>query len=431
MTNLYRVYHKSAFSGKSLSLAFGLLVLTLLASCQPDDVPPQVGEVTFGFNLPATEGRAGRGVQGRGENVTYDSVIFTLTHQGTSTTQEYRLPLQQIGEQWVTKPIQLPLGTNSLEEYWVEDDQDAIALIAPKENSERAYLVLDPLPIDFEVAADSITPVKPEVLSTEGFNPEDFGYAFFGWLEVETFHFLLSVFEPIPDHPDPLYVGWQWAEGANLTITDPNGLRYEAVLGDSVNEVELRSDGGPYTLEILKDGFLPFTATYNTDSLITHTHDPLEICIKEGSGLPPAKSNLSLRELFHFTKSTAAVSYSGTSGIGYAIALPSEYYSNKVKSVTLTCAIGGLSPGQVSQAIISTRDIGSQFGDRNRRISGPISAEVANNDASFSIDVTSLFVDGNGNSRNGINFISIIRNGADPTYNLSRNSTSNLTIEYY
>jgi hypothetical protein len=58
-----------------------------------------------------------------------------------------------------------------------------------------AYLVDQPLPISFNINKDEITTLEPEVLSTEGYTPDDFGYVNFGLNEVEIFDFLITVFK--------------------------------------------------------------------------------------------------------------------------------------------------------------------------------------------------------------------------------------------
>jgi hypothetical protein len=76
----------------------------------------------------------------------------------------------------------------------VLDQNDSIVYLSPMQNSPKAYLVTNPLPLEFSISKDITNKIVPEVLSTKDSKPEDFGYTTFAFDVVETFDFLMGAF---------------------------------------------------------------------------------------------------------------------------------------------------------------------------------------------------------------------------------------------
>jgi hypothetical protein len=73
------------------------------------------------------------------------------------------------------------------------NDNNVAVYATPVEGSEKAYLVENPLPIEFEVSEDVVTKVSPEVIDAIGQTAQDFVYSPLAlmWLKLSTFWWLL------------------------------------------------------------------------------------------------------------------------------------------------------------------------------------------------------------------------------------------------
>jgi serine protease inhibitor len=95
------------------------------------------------------------------------------------------LTLSLFNDTYLSSPLQLSVGDYSLEEFIVMDEYDSVIYISPKTGSDKAALVVKPLPFIFSVYKDSTTQVIPEVLQIDSADtPEAFGYTEFSFIVV-------------------------------------------------------------------------------------------------------------------------------------------------------------------------------------------------------------------------------------------------------
>ncbi|MGL1886569.1 MAG: LamG domain-containing protein [Reichenbachiella sp.] len=128
-----------------------------------------------------------------------------------------------------------------------------------------AYLVENPLPIEFIIVADQVAQLEIEVISTLKYDPEDLGYTSLPIEFVETFDFLISTFSANK---------LDFVE-STLTVYVDDIILFEQELGDSINVVTLNKDHSEYKLVISLDTEEFQSSTLSLDSLITHRVTPL------------------------------------------------------------------------------------------------------------------------------------------------------------
>jgi hypothetical protein len=160
----------------------------LFTSCNNDKVSPAKGEVSFSFSDKASSG-------GRKQEQDAKSVLITIKDaNGVTVAERKKLSLYNFNGEFLSEPLALSVGSFKLTEFLVLDSDDSIIYITPMENSELAYLVNDPLPIDFSILHDEVTKINPEVISAEGYSAIDFGYTTFSFQVVGTIDFLSAAF---------------------------------------------------------------------------------------------------------------------------------------------------------------------------------------------------------------------------------------------
>ena len=105
-----------------------------------------------------------------------------------------KISLTQFGESYLSDPIALTTGSYKLTKFLLVNNENVVVYAAPLEGSDKAYLVQNPLPIEFEVNEDIVTKLSPEVIDAIGQTPHDFGYTTFSFNVVETLDFLVTAF---------------------------------------------------------------------------------------------------------------------------------------------------------------------------------------------------------------------------------------------
>ena len=181
--------------------------------------------------------------------------------------------LYKMGEGFISETLTLEVGEYRLMEFLILDDQVQVIFATPIEGSEKAYLVDDPLPIEFSVCKDEVTKVTPEVLDTEGEMPEDFGYSGFSFEVVETFVFLVSVFVATE-------TGMELTE-SQLSVTSGVEVLYSGSLGAETNAIEVRDGYVMYNLKVEKDGYESYEQSFSNEELRGHFEDPLIVVFGE------------------------------------------------------------------------------------------------------------------------------------------------------
>lgn len=123
------------------------------------------------------------------------SAIITIEDASGNIIQNaVSIPLTNMNGNYISSPIALVTGNYQLTEFLLVNQNNQVIYASPLKSSKLAYLVSQPLPITFNIQTNIVTNVKPEVLNTYGYSPEDFGYATFSFNIDSTFNFLVGAF---------------------------------------------------------------------------------------------------------------------------------------------------------------------------------------------------------------------------------------------
>jgi hypothetical protein len=181
---------------------------------------------------------------------------------------------------FISKTVSLKPGNYKLTQFHVLDNNKKVIYSSPLEGSKNAYLVDNPLSIDFMVIKDKVTKLSPEVLSTENFEASDFGYSTFTFNIVKTFDFLISVFVY-----NPLIENFELTE-AGITVTRNEPSTFSGDLKAITNKVTVRDGSSLYAIEIDKPSFKRYYAEFTVDSLKSMIDKPLIVILSKGYSIP-------------------------------------------------------------------------------------------------------------------------------------------------
>jgi hypothetical protein len=177
-------------------------------------------------------------------------IVSVVNENGEIVMNDKRLELYNFGGQWITEEIRLKVGAYELTKFLVVDPNGNVLYAAPIEGSPKAYLVNDPLPIQFGIIKDQVTNIVPEVLAVLGEPPEEFGYVTFSYSVVEPLDFYIGV-----------YINYPYARptieftDAKLTVRVDSLWWHSFKLEPQVNKVTIRDGYRCYVLIIEKEGY--------------------------------------------------------------------------------------------------------------------------------------------------------------------------------
>ncbi len=167
-------------------IVYLFLGILFFSSCSEDDHnnlnSNATQEVSFGIVKKNQSNNT------NGDVLTPTKIVLTLkdTTADTIIYNKKVLDLFDFNGQYLTQNVTLTVGEYAVEDYFVTDADNQVIYASPKEGSELAQYVNDPLPLNFSVTPDEITQVLPEVLLVnEDYTPEQFGYASFGFNVVD------------------------------------------------------------------------------------------------------------------------------------------------------------------------------------------------------------------------------------------------------
>lgn len=169
-----------------------MLVAAFVSACSDERQPAKPGNVRFTLNPTGSPGgRVSASLpEGASLHVSIQKAgggeVYTLKH----------LTLLKMGEEYISEPLALPPGTYELTDFLVVNAAGEVVYATPKEGSDMADWVDDPLPVAFSVSDNAITPLSVQVVSTSAYPPAAFGYITFQVGIVPGTSFRLAVFKP-------------------------------------------------------------------------------------------------------------------------------------------------------------------------------------------------------------------------------------------
>lgn len=268
---------------RSCRMLSAVSALLFVCSCQGVD-SGSTGQVGVEFLIDS----AGVGAQGMGfyrPQSVADATALVVSIKDSSGTLVYnseRVPLYSFDGNYLSHPLSLLPGSYALTRFLVINNSGNTLYATPVEGSELAYLVRDPLDIDFGISRDAVTTVRPEVLSTERRTPQAFGYASFGFEVVEMLDFLTAVFVYNPATRTFVLAT------ASIQVADGGAtLLYSGSLGALTNRVTVPAGRSQYRVTISKPGYETWSRNFTGAELAAYfnsaTGGPLEVVLR-GSG---------------------------------------------------------------------------------------------------------------------------------------------------
>jgi hypothetical protein len=237
-----------------------LLALSLVVtSCIDNESPAtESGDVQFSIGQLASE-------NGRVKSEATAVLITVKRSDGTVAYNREKLTLYKFGSEFISEPASFLTGDYQLTEFFVLNENGEVIYAAPLEGSSLAYLVENPLPIDFTISKDETIKVTPEVLAVETYTPADFGYATFAFEVVPTFTFSVAVFT-YSEQSENFEL-----TTSSISITGNESSVYTNELGAITNHLRIRDGYSSYTVTVSKGGYAPYLATFTAGELKAFT----------------------------------------------------------------------------------------------------------------------------------------------------------------
>ena len=202
--------------------------------------------------------------------VGYQLLISVMDENGELVFDKEPIPIYKFWDGFISKKIELQEGSYTLTEFMVANSDGEVIYATPVEGSALDYLVAQPLPIDFEITANTLTGLNVEVIPVGDHTPEDFGYVKFVVHIVKPLTFYVAAYINNPTTMAPgAYVE------AKLTVTDPKGKEYEFDLEASVNELVVKHHGGKFTFVVETDDHKEKFLFYYVEMKKSTMDDPL------------------------------------------------------------------------------------------------------------------------------------------------------------
>ena len=292
-----------------------IVLLAVISSCKKKE-PVDNGDSYGILQISSTTVTQNILKQAANENITH--VVVTIADdEGNNIYTLEKIPLYKFNSNYISEPISLIPGDYQVTEFFLLDETGAVIYVCPVELSDMAYLVNDPLPINFSITKDDVTNINVEVLWASDNTPEDFGYSTFGFSIVETFDFMLGVF--IYNEASQNFE----LTSANITIESGAEELFINGLEAITNTIMLRDNYPDYTITVEKPGYESYQHTFPNDSLKCYSNDPIEIVLEK---LPVPVDGLIA--YYPFNGNANDESGNGNDGTVYGASLTTDRYDN-------------------------------------------------------------------------------------------------------
>jgi hypothetical protein len=219
---------------------------------------PTKGTVQFSFGTPSIK-------SGRTQSIPATMVVSIKDATGAVVYDKKHISVFSFSGDYISDPLELTIGSFTLTEFFIVDENNNTIFATPLEGSDLAYLVNDPAPIAFSVTKDATTKVSPEVLAVGNNTAVDFGYVTFSLNEIATLSFSTGIF--IYDDQAKNFI----LTTAHVDVTSDSTSLYSKDLQATTTEVRVRDGFTTYHVKISKSGYDSFEQDYSATNLKTFT----------------------------------------------------------------------------------------------------------------------------------------------------------------
>ena len=161
---------------------FFLFSFLVFISCSSESEPqvnePRIMEGKQVFLIDFKEIKAQSASQKGAENLEPAYALISMNNSvGTSVITRERIVLNEKGGSYITSEIDLEVGSYSLTEFIVIDENNLVISLAPKENSILSQFTNAVLPLEFEISENVTNETVAENIYGAGYSSVDFGYS--------------------------------------------------------------------------------------------------------------------------------------------------------------------------------------------------------------------------------------------------------------
>ncbi len=242
------------------------LLSFVIQSCDNDITEPadESAQVEFAVNIQSDALKS--------TDAFFDAIIVTIKNStGKIVYPSKRISLINFGSEYITEPIYLKVGDYKITDFMVVSSNNKVRYATPKEGSPKAYLVKDPLDIDFRLKKDEVKKLVPEVICSREFSPKDFGYSTFSFEIVKTFYFHISAFVYSPKTQN-----YELTD-ATLNVCGDTTEIFNNVLAAETNLIRINDGYSKYKVTISKPGYKTVTKTLKREHLKAYYYSPLMV----------------------------------------------------------------------------------------------------------------------------------------------------------
>ncbi len=303
---------------KILTITLFLLLLAgLFNSCKesPNDATPKESKVEFVFSSSLVKSTSEQGLT---------NIVITVEDlQGNTILNSEKIEIYHMNDRYISEPVALIASEYKLSRFLVLNGENDVVYATPKEGSDKAHLVENPLPVNFLVSEDSMTLVTPEVVPVANSTPEEFGYVSFSFDIADSFKILMGA--AILDTTSHNYI----LTDAYIDIVSDTTLVYQGELNpyssninpldyDSlnlVNEILLPEEYEEFTIIVTKWGYQDYNKTFTKEELRLYCREedkgPLIVVLGQETGGDTCIANAGLDQVVYTdTTSLSALSLS-------------------------------------------------------------------------------------------------------------------------
>jgi len=226
------------------------------------------GKAEFSLSMPEEGAKSSSGSSLDSGIMSYHIMVSIEDMEGNSVISDSLIPVYAFGTGFTSENVELQTGDYNLTKFLVINPSGTVIYAAPIEGSPLAYLVNNPLPLNFSISADQVTTVAPEVLLVGDQTPGQFGYANFGMQIIKPLDFWTICILDCPMCMSPTQL-----TTAKLTVYANNGWHYTFKLEPAVNHLIIRGGSEIYYFVLEKEGYLPQKLQFTSKQLIETTKE--------------------------------------------------------------------------------------------------------------------------------------------------------------
>lgn len=254
----------------SISHLTMLLIFFVTLSCdkQSQNNAGNTGKLEFTVNTPNLA------VKSAGSEKLTEVVVSIKNESDEFVLEMKRIQLYSFNGSYISDPISLPEGNYKLTRFMILDNSGTIQYIAPLKDSEIGRAIDLPLPIALSIKTDEVSKIVPQVVKSNGYTAEQFGYSTFSFetLELNNLKLAVFIYDSINNEFD--------LTTAHLQINLCDSSLSDYILIAGTNSIFLKVCN-TYNLTIKKKGYQATVINLTSEKLDSTAGDPLEIILQK------------------------------------------------------------------------------------------------------------------------------------------------------